>query len=206
MRQLARRRSGLTLIELLVAITVTGMALSAGYGALSWMTAARTRAEKTTDAVWRAAAIRRAISGWLEGATLAVTPDVAEFRGVDGERERLDDDVVSFRTNAPTPLGTGEAVVTFLLDHDDTTPATGLVAEFSEPHGIRHATVVLEPRAAALDAHYLTGVSGMARWNASWISSTVLPRGIVMTITAAAGDSLPPLLRLPIVVPFASGL
>jgi hypothetical protein len=34
----------------------------------------------------------------------------------------------------------------------------------------------------------------------------VLPRGIELTVRAAPGDSLPPLLRLPIVVPFASGI
>lgn len=196
----------MTLIELLVAITVTGMALSAGYGALSWMSAARSRAEAASDATWRTAAIRRSITGWLAGATLAVTPDVAEFRGVDGERDRRDDDMVSFRTNAPTPLGTGETIVTLLIEHDEASGDSGLVAQFSEPHGVRQARLVLEPRAVALDARYLTGLSGMARWNSSWISSTVLPRGIELRVSAEHGDSLPALLQLPIVVAFASGM
>ena len=201
-----RRRSGLTLIELLVAITVTGMALSAGYGALSWMTSARQHAEQATDAVWRAAAVRRTITTWLAGATLAVSPDVADFRGVDGEREHVDDDAITFRTNATTPLGTAETVVTLVIDHDDATPETGLIALLEEPHGARRATIVLEPHAVALDAQYLSGVSGATRWSTSWISTSVLPRGIELTVSAARGDSLPPLLRVPLVVSFASGM
>jgi prepilin-type N-terminal cleavage/methylation domain-containing protein len=202
----SRRRSGLTLIELIVAITVTGMALGAGYGALSWITLARGNAEASTDAVWRAAAVRRTITTWLAGATLAVSPDVADFRGVDGEREHLDDDALTFRTNAPTPLGTTETDVTLVIDRDDRTPQRGLVALLTEPHGARRGIVELEPRAVALDAHYLTGVLGATRWSTSWISSSVLPRGIELKVSAAAGDSLPPLLRVPVTVPFPSGM
>lgn len=206
MRPRRRRRSGVTLIELLVAITVTGMALGAGYGALSWMTLARTNAERTTDAVWRAAAVRRTITTWLAGATLALSPDAADFRGVDGERERLDDDALTFRTNAPTPLGTAETDVTLAIDRDERTPQRGLVALLAEPHGARRGVVELEPRAVALDAHYLTGVLGATRWSTSWVSTSVLPRGVELTLSAATGDSLPPLLRVPVVVPFPGGM
>jgi len=201
-----RQRAGLTLLELLVAITITGMALSSGYAALSWMSETRRRTEETTTATWHAAAVRRTIDGWLAGATLAVTPDVAEFRGLDGERQRVDDDVITFRTNAPTPLGTAETVVTLQIDHDPSTPETGLVAQLSEPHGARRMTVELEPRAVALDARYLSGVSGAAHWSTSWISSSVLPRGVELTLQPERGDSLAPLLALPLVVAFTSGM
>ena len=201
-----RRRSGLTLMELMVAITITGMALSAGYAALSWMTLARRHAEEATDAVWRTAAGRRAISGWLTGATLAVTPDVADFRGVDGERDRLDDDALTFRTNAPTPLGAAETVVTLMIDRNEATPERGLVALLAEAHGSRRVTIELEPHAVALDVHFLSGVLGTTRWSTSWISTSVLPRGVELTVSAARGDSLPPLFRVPVVVAFASGL
>lgn len=202
----SRRRSGLTLVELVVAITITGLALGAGYGALSWMGETRRRVDETARASWRAAAVRRSLSAWLAGATLAVTPDVAEFRGVDGERRGARDDALTFRTNAPTPLGTGETTVTLFIDRDETTPQRGLVALLSEPHGTRRATMELEPGAGELDARYLSGVSGAARWSASWISSSVLPRGVELTVRSQRGDSLPALIALPIVVPFASGL
>ena len=202
----SRRRSGLTLIELLVAITVTGMALGAGYGALSWMTRAREQSERSADAVWRAAAVRRTITTWLAGATLALAPDAADFRGVDGERDREDDDALTFRTNAVTPLGTAETVVTLVIDRDAATPQRGLVALLEEPHGAKRATIELEPRAVALDARYLSGVSGATRWGTSWISTSVLPRGVALVVRAGRGDSLSALLRVPVVVPFASGL
>jgi prepilin-type N-terminal cleavage/methylation domain-containing protein len=200
-----QQRAGLTLIELLVALVITGMALSGGYGALSWMTETRRRVEETTSATWHAAAVRRTIDAWLAGATLAVTPDVAEFRGIDGARRGADDDAITFRTNASTPLGTAETVVTLQIDRDDATPERGLVALLSQPHGPAQARIELEPRAAALDARYLSGVSGSARWTTSWISSSVLPRGIELTLRAERGDSLPALLALPFVVSFASG-
>jgi prepilin-type N-terminal cleavage/methylation domain-containing protein len=201
-----RPRHGLTLIELVVAIAITGLALSAGYGVLSWMTEARRAAEERTDALWRAAAVRRAIEGWLAGATLAVAPDVAEFRGLDGVRDRLDDDAITFRTTAPTPLGGAETVVTLAIDHEGDAGSRGLVARFAEPHGPRRTMMELEPHAVALQARYLSGVSGAERWSDSWVSTTVLPRGVELRISAARGDSLPAILRLPFVVPFASGM
>ena len=201
-----QERNGFTLIELLVAITITGMALASGYGALAWMSETRRHTEEVTTAVWHQAAVRRTMSTWLAGATLAVTPDVAEFRGIDGERRGVDDDAVTFRTNAATPLGTAETDVTLQIDRDDATPERGLVALLAEPHGARRMTVELEPRAVALDARYLSGVTGAARWTTSWISSSVLPRGIEVTIRAERGDSLPPLMAMPITVPFASGM
>ena len=113
---------------------------------------------------------------------------------------------ITFRTSAPTPLGTPETIVTLQIDHDDATPERGLVAVLSEPHGARHATIELEPRAVALDARYLSGVSGSAHWTTSWISTSVLPRGIELTLHAQRGDSLPALLALPFVVTFVSGM
>lgn len=200
-----RPRRGMTLIELIVAMAITGMTLTVGYGALSWMAGARRRTNESTDALWRAAAVRRTIEGWLAGATLAVSPDIAELRGLDGVRARLDDDEITFRTTAPTPLGTPETIVTLTIDHETET-SRGLVARFAEPHGARRGAITLEPRAVGLDARYLSGVSGAARWSTSWISSSVLPRGIALTLTSASGDSLPAMLRLPIVVALSSGM
>jgi hypothetical protein len=39
----------------------------------------------------------------------------------------------------------------------------------------------------------------------SWISSTVLPLAVEARLTARQGDTLPPLLRLPIVAPLRNG-
>lgn len=210
-----RRRRGLTLIELVVAVTIGGILLAAGYTVLGQITDMRERARAATDVVSRSAAVRRTIRSWLAGARLTIEEDVILFRGLDGVHEAgneprtrasadVPDDDLTFFTTAATPLGANGTVVRLFIDRDEKTRERGLVAHFSELGSVRTATVELEPSISTLDARYLSSVLGVPQWLPSWISSSVMPAGVELRLSAST-DSLPPLLAMPMTVAFGGG-
>ncbi|HEX2091660.1 MAG TPA: type II secretion system protein [Longimicrobiaceae bacterium] len=199
-------RFGTTLIELVVGLTIVGLVLAAGYGALHSVVEHRQRADETTREVVRASTLRHTLVSWLAGAHLTVEEGGPEFRGLDGIGADASLDEVTFLTTASTPLDGGAPIfVRLFVDRDEATPERGLVAELAEWRGSRTLRLEMEPRAAGLELRYLSGISGGERWMPSWISSSVLPRGVELTLVPPPADSLAPLLRLPIRVHLEGG-
>jgi prepilin-type N-terminal cleavage/methylation domain-containing protein len=196
-------RRGLTLIELLVALTITGLVMGSGYGALSVLVDHRTHVMAATDAVASAAAKRRMLEGWLRGARLNIDGD-EKFEGLHGLDEDRPDDALTFLTNAPTPLGIDESIIHVYIDRDDKTPERGLCVTLTDRNGQGTRRIEVDPRVTALDIRYLSGAFGKRAWLESWVSTTVLPSAVRLTLSSEEPDSLPSLLRPAIVVPLGS--
>src|SRR4051795_6887410 len=193
----------MTLLELIVGLTVTGMTVSAGYTAFASMLDHRTAAAEEVERVSQAADARRTVLEWLEGARLTVDQSGPQFRGLDGVYQGLPDDDLSFLTASPGAAGSREAVVRLYIDRDSVTPESGLTAELTPDGGVTRR-IEVEPHARGLDLRYSTSALGRIEWLPSWISSTVLPLAVELKLMPEEGDSLPPLLRLPLVVPMGS--
>jgi prepilin-type N-terminal cleavage/methylation domain-containing protein len=198
-------RRGMTLLELVVGLTVTGIVLSAGVGAVAMLGDRRAAVGEGLSREVRAAAVRRSIAGWLAGVRLLVDEPGPSFRGLDGVNDGAPDDELSFVTSARTPLGDGDMVVRFYVDRDSLTPERGLTAEFLDWRRQVARRLELEPRVTGLDLRYRTGIVGNGGWLPSWISTTLLPSSVEMRLTAAPGDTLPPLLTMPILAQFRGG-
>lgn len=198
-------RRGFTLIELMVAIAIAGVAITAGYGALTTVIDQRSRIEAATAATSRAWALRETLADWIAGSSLAPSGPGASFRGVSGMHERVPDAEVTFFTSARTPLGDGGTVVRLFVARDAAGIAHGLAADLSENAGPRHATIVLDSTIAGLEVRYRSSVFSAAQWLDSWISRTVLPSGVELTLHAAGRDSIAPLLRVPMTVALEGG-
>jgi prepilin-type N-terminal cleavage/methylation domain-containing protein len=205
----ARRRSGLTLIELVVALTITGLAMSAGYSAFATLADRRQQSTEQADAVMRAAAKRAALVSWLAGARLTIEEDEIIFKGIDGIKRTPDGDIandeITFLTSAETPVSNHGTIVRLYVDRSENPTSHGLIADLVEWRGSRTQHLQLLPNVATLDARYLSALFGKHEWLPSWISSTLLPAGIELTMGAAGSDSLPALFRLPITVSFEEG-
>ena len=199
------RRSGFTLLELTVALAVGGAAIAAGYATLATLVDHRRAAEQATAATQHAFALRATLSDWLAGARVDAQGSTPTFRGLDGRHEALADDEITFLTAASTPLGDGVALVRIFVARDANGQPCGLAAELSEWHGGRHSTVMLDSNVAGLDISYRSGVFTAPKWLDSWVSGTVLPGGVRISLLAAPHDSLAPLLREPIAVAIAGG-
>ncbi len=220
---------GLTLMELMVALTITGLALSVGYAGVSSIADGRARIDETVTQVARELGIRHSLADWIGGARALADEDgsrtnrgfgdqdadvsgepasvfeAPQFRGLDGVYRTVDDDELWFLTASSTPLGRGEFVVRLFVDRDESTPAKGLVATMAEWRGARVAQVPIDSSVWGLDIHYHTSVLGRNRRLPSWVSSTVLPAAVEVRLTGAAGDSLAPLLALPLLVTVPGG-
>jgi prepilin-type N-terminal cleavage/methylation domain-containing protein len=200
MRRRSHARAGMTLIELVVALTITGLVMASGYAAFSTMADRRAAATRSMDEVERAAAVRSTLAEWLTSSELTIEDDDVVFRGLDGVHDGLPDDELWFRTNAATGISSGSSKVRLFIERNDSTPERGLVAsvEFGPTRARR--LVELETRATSLDVRYLSGLHGTRDWGTSWVSTTVLPLAVDVRLGGGPSDSLPPLLRLPLLV------
>lgn len=199
------RRPGMTVIELLTSLTVMGLAVGAGYTALTTLVDHRGRAREAVAATARVAAMRRAVSAWLEGAYVAPEEQAPAFRVVDHVHRQRPDDEVIFLTSARTPLGQGDVIARLFVDHDERTPERGLTAEFVERYGAHATRIELDSSVVALDVRCLSEVLGKREWMRTWLSAAMLPQGLELRLTASAPDRLAPLLRVPMTVAFLGG-
>jgi prepilin-type N-terminal cleavage/methylation domain-containing protein len=207
-----RRTRGMTLLEVVVALTITGLAVTAGYAALASVMDQRDRADHALDGALRVANERRTLRTWLAGARLSIEAGSPDFNGLDGTydgrtlRATLSngrtvgpqaDDALRFLTSAATPLAPDGTMIRLYVDRDTLTPVRGLAAELRDWRTNRGQVVELDSTVSGLDLRYYSIPLGDRGWLPSWVSRTLLPSGIELTLT---GDSLPPLLALPMLV------
>jgi hypothetical protein len=195
----------MTLLELVVGLTVTGVVITAAFAALGVLQDRVAQAAGVMNDVTRAANERAEIGEWLAGARLTVEEGGPAFRGLDGTRDVLPDDELTFLTTAPNPLGTGETLVRIYVDRDSATPEQGLTAVFAEWRGTAIRRVEVDRTVRGLDIRYLSTIMGQRVWLPSWVSSTVLPAGVELRFLPTMGDTLAPLLQLPLIVPLRRG-
>jgi prepilin-type N-terminal cleavage/methylation domain-containing protein len=193
-------RSGFTLLELVVALTIGGLAVTAGYEVFATLTGQQARIDRSYAELRQVASVRRTIASWLAGAHLLFEAGEPQFRGLDGAYQGMPDDELTLLTTADTPLGRGETVIRLYVDRDERSPERGLVAAFAEWHGTRLARLELAPEVQGFDLEYVSSVLGERPSLPSWISSTVLPAAVLVHFLPAPGDTLPPLLAFPILV------
>lgn len=202
-------RRGMTAVELVVALAITALAASIGGAALHVLGDQRGRLLATTERDERAAAVRRTLVAWLEGAhgseSMGIERGGVSFQLLDGTRNGRAADELLFATTAPTPLGRAEALVRLYVDADVRSPEHGLVAELTAWPGAATMRVVLDSAVTALDIRCLTELLGGRRWVESWMSPTVLPRGIELRLRTSEMSRLDPFLRRPILVAVEGG-
>lgn len=203
-RRLAGSR-GFTLLELTVALAVTGLAVAGGYAAFTSLLDTRGRADDAMRAAARASAIRSTLVSWLEGARVTADRSAPQFRGLGGEHMGSADASLTLLTTGRTPLDVAQAVVSLSVDRDPATPEEGLVAAIGEWRGPRSTRLTVAPEVRGLEARYLTRVNGEPQWLESWISSTLLPDAIELRLLDEPDAPLPDLLQLPILVVFRGG-
>lgn len=191
-------RAGFTLIELLVGLTVSALALSAGFGALGFVQDQGEQAEATARASVGGATQRALLMDWLASARFRA-PDNVQFDGQDLLEDGKSRDLLLFPTTAATPLEGGFTVIGLYIDDNPETPEQGLVAEMTGVVlGSPERRMELVPQADGMEIRYLPNIAGEIEWTDGWTSRGELPRGIEIVLTPAQGDTLPALLRLPI--------
>ncbi len=203
------KRRGMTLLEVIVALTVAGAALVAGAAVLGFLTDQQSRSG--TQAVASAHAVRTTLREWTAAARLTTEGD-AEFRGVPAPSSRdSSTDELTFLTSATTQIAPAGTQVYLHLKAPgvDTSQPHGLVAELTPWRTAGTPVVVsLAPDATGFRVRYLGSVFGRRAWQTSWISTSVLPVAVELRVlfdTGATGAdrAAHALLALPMTIPLA---
>lgn len=192
-----------------MALVVSGIVAAAGYGVLAGVAdgraaVARERAERLPGP-----AARGALDGWLRGA--ALWEGSGEFRGRDRRIGPLPLDELSFAVEDGGALYPGRRRVTLWIERDPTRPRHGLLAEIAPADrggAVRTDTLAIAPDAVGMNVRYRAVVRMRDAWLDSWNSARLLPDAVELVILPApqradeaAGDRVPGVLRLPLVVP-----
>lgn len=189
-------RSGFTLIEVLVGLTVASLALLAGMSALGFVSERSAHAEAATISAVGGATQRALLVDWLAGARFRA-PTGEQFEGMQEDLNGELTDLLLFPTTARTPLSGGSTVIGLYIDDDPETPERGLVAELTGmSFNVEPTRMQLVPEAGLMRIMYLPQEAG-AVWQELWTQNG-LPRAVEITLFPAPGDSLPLLLRYPV--------
>lgn len=196
---MTRSRPGFTLLEVLVGLAVASLVLLSGMAALGTVRGYASRAETAADDAVAGASQRALLVNWLTGARYRA-PTGEQFEGMQQDLDGIMQDLLFFPTTARTPIDGPYTTVGLYIDVDPETPERGLVAEMTGSRlGEEARRFEIVPEAAAMDIRYLTSSDdGFTEWVDLWQGRNGLPRVIEITLSAAAGDSLPLLLRYPI--------
>lgn len=192
---------GFTLMEVLIGLTVAALALTAGFATLGFISDTDEPVDLASALALRGATSRNLLTEWLGEARYRVGRRGMTFQGLDDEVYGTETDEMIFPTTASTPLGVGTTVVRLFIDLDDGTPERGLVAELTELLTDEPRIVELVPEAGSMTLRYLLPIEGtVGEWVDGWISNR-LPQAIELVLGPSRYDSLPPLLRYPLLVP-----
>jgi len=202
-------RRGVTVLELMIGLTLVALVASIGTATLSLFAREERLRRDATDDLVRELAIRRTIVAWLEGAHASRATSNgsagAGFQLIDKTQHGRDTDVLAFTTTAPTPLGTGETTVALYVDADERTPEVGLTAELTSWPSGPSTRLQLDSTVVAMNVRCLTALLGSRRWVPSWMSTSVLPRGIELKLGGARVGAFSPVLQMPILVAVEGG-
>lgn len=191
-----RLRSGLTLVEVVVGLTVAALAATLGAASLGWMVDGSERAPAATSAIAHAAAVRRSLTSWLECAYVADS-GASPFRLTDHEYRGVADDELEFQTAARTPLGP-DVTVRLLVDRDPRTPVRGLAVELTDWSRGRSRLMELDSAVTALEIAALTEMLGERQWVRSWMSAVLIPAAVELRVSSSASGRSASLLELPL--------
>ncbi len=167
-RLVHRRRSGTTVLELVVALVVTGAIAAAGAAAFRQTIDRRTQLLTRSTETERAAAVRGLLREWLSSATLAWPPDATGLR---------------FSTTAVTPLGGPGEPLRLYIDDDDATSERGLTLERRATPQRAATRREIDAAITAMTVEYLDGDT--QRWTGGDDASDTRPLAVRVTFPAS---------------------
>lgn len=223
MRTQMRSRSGMTLLELVVAITVLAMMATGGAAAFGMIIDRQETIRSASTEVERAAALRETIRQWIlqgepmlqaggvpdggrggrRGAQLATAAPggragAASTTGVTSATSTGNE--LTVITNAPNPLMAANVRIRLFVDTDDNTPEQGLAIEYQATTQTPLMRRELDPTVGDLAIEFFDQRTG--RWIPSTEAATGQPIALRLSMIAAEGYVLPRLLSLPLTIVF----
>jgi type II secretory pathway pseudopilin PulG len=222
-----RARLGMTLMELTIALVITGLMATAGAETFRSIIDRQEELVRATAATERAAALRETIHSWLvsgevlissggapQGAsrspggggsmgrssTTATQPQSGNATGTQQgvTAAQAVGDELDFTTRAPNPADAPQARMRLFIDGDESTAETGLTLEYQADTHTPLQRTELEPAVDSMVVEYLDTRTN--RWYPASEAATIQPRAVRLTLLSTA-DTLPGILTLPMIIP-----
>lgn len=190
-----RRADGTTLVELVIALAVSSIILSAGY-AMADQLVRTTPDDAATQATLKAAELRRTLSSWFGNALTELDGTLYPFTGTSAPTARIQ----ALLASAP-PYTPREVIATLFVDDDARTSEEGLIVTLADPLDRTSQSIELDRDVAAMKILYLIRSDSGAAWTEVYTSSFEPPRAIRITLEPREGARLHRLLELPLIVP-----
>jgi prepilin-type N-terminal cleavage/methylation domain-containing protein len=217
-----RNRSGMTLMELVIALAILAIMAAAGGSAFTTIIDRQETIRTASAEVERAAALRETIRQWILQGEIFIQrgglprggrgaqqgPLFAAGNGGSGGLTQLNQGVtaaastgneITVTTNAPNPLMTAAVQIRLFVDADALTPEEGLTIEFrSSSQGTPLLRRQLDADVADLTVEYLD--SRTNRWYPSTQASTINPYALRVSMVPVEGKTLAYLLQMPLTI------
>jgi type II secretory pathway pseudopilin PulG len=199
----------MTLLELMVAIAITGMMAVAGATTFSSIIDHRRVIRESTLATERAVALRELVRGWIAAgniliqaggvprgfSTSARTGRGGMATGVTAAASIGDE--ITITTTALMPSLSPTTRIRLFVDGDSNTPEKGLTIEYQGSNNSPLQRRELDSTIGTMTVELLDNRTG--RWYASGQGAAITPVAVRFHFAATDGDSIPRILSLPFV-------
>ena len=201
-------RRGMTLMELLVGLALTGVMAAVGAAAFGSIIDHRRVIRESTVEMERAAALREMLHTWLASGTVLIQQGgVPTLRGgVSNAISAIQvisaaaasGDELFFVTTAPNPAMAQSLRMRLFIDADEGTPETGLTVEYQTNAQSPLQRRQLEPAVGALKVEFLDQRTN--RWRPSTEAATIQPIAVRVALLPPEKGQLPAILQVPMIV------
>lgn len=218
-----QNRRGVTLMELIVALTITGFMAAVGTATFTSIIDNRHIIRESTAPTERSSALRETIRQWLLPATIQVQAAGAprgnsqsnvrtvinnrvSSSGADGVTAAgtSTEDELVFTTTAPNPTNAPNARMRVFIDTDEETPETGLTLEYQVNQQSPLQRRLLDSTVTGMTVEYLN------RQNNQWVRAAnsvgIRARAVRLTLATADGVTIDPLMALPMTFTIAAAV
>ena len=199
------RRAGMTLIELLIGIVITGAAIAAGYATFATLVDQNQRAKIAVDLVTEGAGERRMLRRWIENGRPQLGEGNVPRNGLNFGMQGMRDELRLYAIT-PTPVGNW-ALITLFVNTDNPQIPRGLVAQFTMPFRQPADSTVMgiDSTVRGMRVEFLIEQQTVRQWIAmSELAATQMQQPpLAVRLTFASDGALPltPMLRIPLTVP-----
>ena len=214
--QRPRPRRGMTLMELIVGLLITGAMATLGTAAFGTIIDHRDVIRSSTLQMERAAALRETLRLWLASGTVAIQTGGVP-RGGGGTRSAATSsssnitavsaaaatgDEITFTTSAPNPSMSPSVRIRLFIDGDAGTPESGLTIEYQTSTATPLQRRQLDASIGGMTVEFLD--SRTHRWLPSSEAATITPQAVRVSLQPFDGAMLPGILQLPLIFPMGA--
>lgn len=216
----SRARAGLTLMELVIALAITGMMAAAGASTFTSVIDHRRVLRDASLSTERAAALRETIESWIDGGTVQIQQGGgprgltrgaptrgATAAGANGmnaaavSAAQASGDELTVATTALNPSLLPNVRIRLYIDADDNTPEKGLAIEYQPNAQLPLVRRMLDSTIDTLKVEFLDTRTN--QWFDAQQAATITPRAVRITLHSSDSTAAP-ILGLPMIFPIGN--